>query len=78
MVPYDFMSGAELDQITRKEGRKKVICCYRWFTAAPLREDRDALKVNWIVGRLKSSQNLIPDVTEMSQENARDSGIQVF
>jgi hypothetical protein len=47
---YDFMSGAELDQVsvTRKEGRKKLTYRYRWFTAAPLREGKDALKVNWI------------------------------
>jgi hypothetical protein len=47
---YDFMNGAQLDQasVTRKEGRKKLTYRYRWFTAAPLREGKDALKVNWI------------------------------
>ena len=47
---YDFMTGAELDEIslTRKEGHKKLTFRYRWFTGAPLRESKDALSVNWI------------------------------
>ena len=47
---YDFMDGATLDelQVRRKEGAKTLITCYRWFTAAPLREGKDALGVNWI------------------------------
>ena len=47
---YDFMNGAEFDEasVTRKQGRKKLTCRYRWFTGAPLREGKDALNVNWI------------------------------
>ena len=47
---YDFMDGATLDelQVRRKEGAKTLTTCYRWFTAAPLREGKDALGVNWI------------------------------
>ena len=47
---YDFMSGVEIDEmsVTRKEGRKKLTYRYRWFKAAPLREGKDALDVNWI------------------------------
>ena len=47
---YDFMNGAELDEmsVTRKQGRKKLTFRYRWFTGAPLREGKDALNVNWI------------------------------
>ena len=45
---YDFMNGAELDEmsVTRKQG--KLTFRYRWFTGAPLREGKDALNVNWI------------------------------
>jgi len=47
---YDFMDGAEVEQtsVTRKEGGKKLTYRYRWFSAAPLREGKDALDVNWI------------------------------
>jgi hypothetical protein len=47
---YDFMNGATFDEIsiTRKEGAKKLTHRYRWFTAAPLRDGKDALMVNWI------------------------------
>jgi hypothetical protein len=47
---YDFMNGAELDEMSvmRKEGPKKLTFRYRWFTGAPLREGKDALNVNWI------------------------------
>jgi len=47
---YDFMNGAEIDEISvsRKEGGKKLTYRYRWFSAAPLREGKDALDVNWI------------------------------
>jgi hypothetical protein len=47
---YDFMSGAELDEISLKgkEGHKKLNFRYRWFIGAPLREGKDALNVNWI------------------------------
>jgi hypothetical protein len=47
---YDFMNGATLDEvsITRKEGSKKLTHRYRWFSAAPLREGKDALMVDWI------------------------------
>ena len=52
---YDFMKGAELEEmaVTRKEANKKLTYRYRWFSGAPLREGRDALgkdalNVNWI------------------------------
>ena len=47
---YDFMNGAEIEQmsVTRKEGGKKLTYRFRWFTGAPLREGKDALVVNWI------------------------------
>jgi hypothetical protein len=47
---YDFMNGAEIEQmsVTRKEGGKKLTYRYRWFKGAPLREGKDALDVNWI------------------------------
>jgi hypothetical protein len=47
---YDFMDGATREelQVRRKEGAKTLTTCYRWFTAAPLREGKDALGVNWI------------------------------
>jgi hypothetical protein len=47
---YDFIKGAEVEEmsVTRKEGRKKLTYRYRWFAAAPLREGKDALSVNWI------------------------------
>jgi hypothetical protein len=47
---YDFMNGAELDEISLKDkvGHKKLNFRYRWFTGAPLREGKDALCVNWI------------------------------
>jgi hypothetical protein len=47
---YDFINGAELEELVvrRKEGRKTSTVHYRWFTAAPLRDSKDALSVNWI------------------------------
>ena len=47
---YDFMDGATLEEISqaRKEGAKKLTYRYRWFSAAPLRDGKDALNVNWI------------------------------
>jgi hypothetical protein len=47
---YDFMNGAQFEQasVMRKLGRKKLTCHYRWMTAVPLREGKDALNVNWI------------------------------
>jgi hypothetical protein len=47
---YDFMKGAEIDEmsVVRKEGRKKLTYRYRWFIGAPLREGKDAMSVNWI------------------------------
>jgi hypothetical protein len=47
---YDFMSGAEIEEMSviRKEGRKKLTYRYRWFTGAPLRDGKDAMSVNWI------------------------------
>jgi hypothetical protein len=47
---YDFMDGAEVDEmsVTRKEGGKKLTYRYRWFTQAPLRDGADAINVNWI------------------------------
>jgi len=47
---YDFMSGAELDelQIRRKDRAKTLTITYRWFNDAPLRDGKDALKANWI------------------------------
>lgn len=47
---YDFMQGASVEELsqTRKEGAKKLTYRYRWFSAAPLREGKDALLVNWI------------------------------
>ena len=47
---YDFMNGAEFDEMSlvRKEGRQKLTFRYRWFTGAPLREGKDALNVDWI------------------------------
>ena len=47
---YDFMNGATLEEIsqTRKEGARKLTYRYRWFSAAPLRDGKDALNVNWI------------------------------
>src|SRR6266446_4776530 len=42
---YDFMNGAEPNEmsVARKQGRQKLTFRYRWFTAAPLREGKDAL-----------------------------------
>jgi hypothetical protein len=52
---YDFMNGAELEEmpVKRKEGNKNLTFRYRWFSGAPLREGKDALgkdalNVNWI------------------------------
>ena len=47
---YDFMQGAEIEEVSivRKEGAKKLTCRYRWFTATPPREGKDALDVNWV------------------------------
>ena len=47
---YDFMNGATLEEISqaRKEGAKKLTYRYRWFSAAPLRDGKAALDVNWI------------------------------
>jgi hypothetical protein len=47
---YDFMSGAETDEliVRRKEGSKTTTARYRWFTGAPLRDGKDALMVNWV------------------------------
>jgi hypothetical protein len=48
---YDFMHGAPCQQltITRKdEDRKKRTYRLRWFLAAPLRDGKDALNVNWL------------------------------
>ena len=40
------MHGAEIEEVSivRKEGAKKLTCRYRWFTGAPLREGKDALR----------------------------------
>ena len=47
---YDFMQGAEIEELcaTRKEGAKKLSYRWRWFSGAPLRDGKDALAVNWI------------------------------
>jgi len=47
---YDFMRGAACEELsqTRKEGAKKLTYRYRWFTGAPLREEKPALDVNWL------------------------------
>jgi Transposase DDE domain len=47
---YDFMNGAEFDELTlrRKDGAKTRTARYRWFTGAPLRDGKDALDVNWL------------------------------
>ena len=41
------MQGAELEElcVMRKQGAKKLTHRYRWFCAAPLRDDKDALGV---------------------------------
>jgi len=47
---YDFMQGATLDErtVTQKAPGKRLIYRYRWFTDAPLRDGRDAMRVNWV------------------------------
>jgi hypothetical protein len=47
---YDFMQGAAYDELlqTRREGAKKLTCRYRWFSGAPLREEKPARDVNWL------------------------------
>jgi hypothetical protein len=47
---YDFMQGAACEELslTRKEGAKKLAHRYRWFSGAPLREEKPALDVNWL------------------------------
>lgn len=47
---YDFMDGATPEErtIAAKQGTKKLSLRYRWFTDVPMREDKDALLVNWI------------------------------
>jgi len=48
---YEFLQGGELEQRTvteRKPGKRTVTYRYRWLEAVPLRDGKDALKVNWI------------------------------
>jgi hypothetical protein len=47
---YDFMQGATLDTHSTTEklpGNKRLTYRYRWMTAVPLRDGKDALNVNW-------------------------------
>jgi len=47
---YNFMQGASCEELsqTRKEGAKKLAFRHRWFSGAPLREEKPALDVNWL------------------------------
>jgi hypothetical protein len=47
---YNFMQGASCEELsqTRKEGAKKLTFRHRWFSGAPLREEKPALDVNWL------------------------------
>ena len=47
---YDFMRGAACEELsqTHNEGAKKLTYRYRWFSDAPLREERPALDVSWL------------------------------
>lgn len=58
---YDFMNGATLDEleIVKKEAARKLTYRYRWFTAAPLRESKDAIRVNWIGVTISDAQRKV-------------------
>jgi hypothetical protein len=47
---YDFMAGAELDRHEEKtrKGKSVETRCYRWIEDVPLRDGKDAMRVNWI------------------------------
>ncbi len=47
---YDFMHGAAVEERTvkQKAGSKRLTCRYRWFAQVPLRDGRDAMRVNWV------------------------------
>jgi len=77
---YDFMDGAEIEEMSviRKEGRKKLTYRYRWFKGAPLREGKDALRVDWIGLTLFDANgeptydNAWVTSLELSRENVAD------
>lgn len=58
---YDFMNGATLDELTivKKEAARKLTYRYRWFTEAPLRESKDAIRVNWIGVTISDAQRKV-------------------
>ena len=47
---YDFMAGAETATrtVTSKVAGKRLVYRYRWFEDAPLRDGKDALRVNFV------------------------------
>ena len=47
---YDFMQGACVEEHTtaQKVAGKRLAYRYRWFEQAPLRDGKDAMRVNWV------------------------------